>query len=135
MPPIIVFVIIGVIILAFILGVILKKKKGSDTPETLKNYFSKLVDFMQSLPPLNEIFKEYSNDGNQIVYKEITKSRNCYLRFERYKIILDCYNEEGKQIFYEEEGGIYGGMQDKDFIRKVHDLYVIRLHNGKITFE
>lgn len=127
---IVVGVIVGIIIIVLLIRKF-QKKKGSDTPESLKEYFSVHVKFMQLLPPLDIIFKEYSNDGNQIVYKEITKTRNCFLRFERYKLILNCLNEKGEETFYAEKHA-YGGMPDTDFIERLHDLYVNQLNKGKI---
>ena len=127
-------IIIGVILLVFVIAFAFKKKKGSDTPESLERYFSMLVGTMNTMPPFNIIFKKHSNDGNQIIYKEITNSRDCYFRFERYKIILDCYSKTGEQVFYAEHTEkVFGGMKESDFITIVHNLYVNKLHKGKVT--
>ena len=69
-----VFIII-VIFLIFIIAIIFRKKKGDDTPESLQEYFSNFVELMEIVPPFSMIFKKISNDGSQIVYKEVTSKQ------------------------------------------------------------
>ncbi len=133
--PVLILIIFVVFII--IVQIILRnrKKKGTDTPESLMKFFHKPVDYMNVIPPFNIIFKFHTNDGNQIIYKEISNSRNCYFKIERYKFILECYDLDNKQTFYQEDTEhIVGWINDVEFIHKFHTLYVIGLNKGKITF-
>ncbi len=123
---------IGVVIVVFfIYAIATRKKKGDDTPESLADYYSTSVEFMEIVPPFSLIFKKVSNDGTQIIFKELTQSRNCFIKFERNKIILECFDLSNNKTFYGEEGGHYVDIPEDKFYEKFHNLYVNKFANSK----
>jgi hypothetical protein len=129
MNPII--IILGVFFVLIIILTIFIKKKGSDTPESLIQYFSPQVKILELVPPFSVIFKFHSNDGNQIIFIEKTNSRKCFLKIERYKLILEVLDKDDNQTFYTEDSeGIFGGMEERHFVGKIHNLYVNQLHKA-----
>jgi len=106
-----------------------KSKKGDDTPMFLAVYFSPFIELLSAFP-FNQIFEMYSNDGNEIIYKEKTKSRNVFLSVERYKVKLLQKDDSGNIIFstvIDENVGI--GITAPQLINLIHDLYVLRFRD------
>lgn len=117
------------IIFVFVYRLFFIKKKGEDSSEQLEEYFGTFVGLM-NLAPWAVIFQAYSNDGKEIIYKEYAKKRNVYLIIERYKLRLVKKDNAGNKIFSSEiTEGIYGGLEDAEWINLIHELYVNRLPN------